>query len=119
MKLQIGAGPQLPLSERPIQAEVSLQDLFNWHSTAEAQAKAIGAAFVEEDDGPSAEDLLVCMLWPHISPGLAASHQVCIGVGQEHDPDIYSLQGYNIILALEPWHANTKPEAEVFLGICR
>ena len=73
-KLHIGTGPQLPLSERPIQAEVRLQDLFRWHSTAEAQAKAIGATFAKEDDGPSAEDLLVCVLWPHISLKLAASH---------------------------------------------
>lgn len=62
MKLRIGTGPLLPLSERPIQTEVSLQDLFKWHSTAAAQAEAIGAAFVQEDDGPSAEDLLVCVL---------------------------------------------------------
>lgn len=59
MKMQHDTGLLLPLSERPTQAEVSLQDLFTWHSTAEAQAKAVGAAFVEEDDGPSAEDLLV------------------------------------------------------------
>lgn len=80
-KLQIDTGPQLPLSERPIQAEVSLQELLRWHSTAEAQAKAIGAAFAE-DDGPSPEDLLVWVLWPLISPELAASQQVCISVEQ-------------------------------------
>lgn len=77
MKLQIDTGPQLPLSECPIQTEVSIQDLFRWHSTAEAQAKAIGAAFVEEDDGPSAEDLLVL---PHITLRLTAVHQVHISV---------------------------------------
>lgn len=64
MKLQRVAGLLLPLSERPIQAEVSLQDLFAWHLTAAAETKAVGAAFVEEDDGPSAEDLLVRGL-PH------------------------------------------------------
>ena len=83
-KLQIDTGPQLPLSERPIQAEVSLQELLRWHSTAEAQAKAIGAAFAEEDDGPSPEDLLVWVLWPLISPELAASQQVCISVSNLH-----------------------------------
>ncbi|KAL3134001.1 hypothetical protein ABBQ32_008440 [Trebouxia sp. C0010 RCD-2024] len=57
------SGLLLPLNERPIQAEVSLQDLFAWHLTAEAQAKAVGAAFVEEDDGPSAEDLLIELNW--------------------------------------------------------
>ena len=65
VKLQHVTGLLLPLSERPIQAEVGLQDLFTWHSTAEAQAKAVGATFVEEDDGPSAEDLLVHIPSPH------------------------------------------------------
>ena len=65
VKLQHVTGLLLPLSERPIQAEVSLQDLVTWHSTAQAQAKAVGAAFVEEDDGPSAEDLLVRVRSPH------------------------------------------------------
>lgn len=60
--VQVGTGLLLPLSERPIQAEVSLQDLLTWHSTAEAQAKAIGAAFEKEDGGPSAEDLLVSVV---------------------------------------------------------
>ncbi|KAL3143558.1 hypothetical protein ABBQ38_002356 [Trebouxia sp. C0009 RCD-2024] len=57
------SGLLLPLSERPIQAEVSLQDLFAWHLTAAAETKAVGAAFVEEDDGPSAEDLLIELNW--------------------------------------------------------
>lgn len=71
MKLQNDTGPLLPLSERPIQTEVSLQDLFTWHLTAAAEAKAIGATCVKEDDGPSVEDLLVCVLLPHISLRLA------------------------------------------------
>lgn len=73
MKVQHVTGLLLPLNERPIQAEVSLQDLFAWHLTAEAQAKAVGAAFVEEDDGPSAEDLLVCALPPQPDVSCIAS----------------------------------------------
>ena len=80
MKMQNDTGPLLPLSERPIQSEVSLQDLFRWHSTAAAQAEAIGATFVKEDDGPSVEDLLVCVLLPHISLRLAIPLQAHIRI---------------------------------------
>lgn len=105
MKLQFDTGPQLPLSERPIQAEVSLQDLFRWHFTAEAQAKAIGAAFVQEDDGPSAEDLLVRVLQPHVTLRLTAAHQVHISVEQTcTTTTCYSPKGSSIVMAFEPWH---------------
>ncbi len=58
--LQSVAGPVLPLSERPVQARVSADDLFAWHATAIAQADAVGSAFADADGGPSAEDLKVC-----------------------------------------------------------
>ena len=68
LRVQFAAGLALPLSERPVAAEVSKQDLFVWHAKAEVQAKAVGTAFEEADGGPSAEDLLVlcsfsCGLW--------------------------------------------------------
>lgn len=59
LRVQNAAGLSLPLSERPVEAEVSEQDLFLWHSKAKTQAKAVGTAFEDADGGPSPEDLLV------------------------------------------------------------
>ena len=67
-----------PLSERPIQAEVSQQDLFAWQSQATVQAEAIGTTFVAVDDGPSAEDLLVRL--SHLQPSEACTLDTAYGV---------------------------------------
>ncbi|DBA79396.1 TPA: hypothetical protein ACH3X2_000042 [Trebouxia sp. C0005] len=59
----LSSAPVLPLSERPVQARVSADDLFAWHATAIAQADAVGSAFADADGGPSSEDLKIELNW--------------------------------------------------------
>ena len=54
--------PELPLCERPAQHAVPLGDLLAWREAAEGQVQAVGNAWVQQDDGPSVEDLQVLPL---------------------------------------------------------
>lgn len=52
--------PQVPLCERSAEYTAEMASLLAWREAALAAVEAVGDAWTQQDDGPSAEDLQVC-----------------------------------------------------------
>lgn len=63
MPIEGEIAPQLPLCERPPAYVTQLATLLTWRNSASQQAALAGAAWVDEPDAPSVEDLDTELSW--------------------------------------------------------